>query len=113
MFRLAETTELMGKSPGAACHRKARTHLIEQLTHGVAACEIEACIAGTWPRAVGRHLRPKFAQPIDSVIRRIACDDGGVDGADRYAGNPIRLNSGLAQRLVDAGLIGAKGAATL
>ena len=68
--------------------------------------------AGTWPRAVGRHLRPKFAQPIDSVIRRIACDDGGVDGADRYAGNSIRINSGLAQRLVDTGLVGAKGTAT-
>jgi hypothetical protein len=32
-------------------------------------------------------------------------------GADRHAGNPIRTNTGLVQRLIDPGLIGAQGAA--
>jgi len=36
-----------------------------------------------------------------------------IDGADRHAGNPVRVNAGVVQRLVDAGLIGAERAAAL
>jgi len=86
---------------------------LSKLAHRVAPREMEVCVAGARPRPIGRYLRPEFAQPVDPVVGRIARDDRGVDGADRYAGNPIRMNTGLAQRLVDSGLIGAKRAAAL
>ena len=45
--------------------------------------------------------------------RRIAGDDRGIDGADRDAGNPFRLEIVVTQRLIGAGLIGAERAAAL
>ena len=59
------------------------------------------------------HLLPELAQARQPVLRRIAGDQAGVDGADRGADDPVRLDAGLVQRLVDAGLIGAKRAAAL
>ena len=38
---------------------------------------------------------------------------GGVDGADRGADDPVGLDAGFVQRLVDAGLVGAQRAAAL
>ena len=52
-------------------------------------------------------------QPRQPVLRRIAGDQAGVDGADRGADDPVRLDAGLMQRLVDAGLVGAERAAAL
>ena len=43
----------------------------------------------------------------------VAGDQAGVDGADRGADHPVRLDAGLVQRLVDAGLIGPERAAAL
>lgn len=40
-------------------------------------------------------------------------DKGRIDGSDRDAGDPIRREPRLGQRLVDARLVGTKGAAPL
>jgi hypothetical protein len=48
---------------------------------------------------------PEFSQSFDALFRRIAGDQGRVDGADRNAGNPVRMQISLSQRLVHAGLI--------
>ena len=42
------------------------------------------------------------------MLRLIARDQARIDGADRGADDPVRLDAGLVQRLVDAGLIGAE-----
>ena len=47
------------------------------------------------------------------VFGRVAGDQGGVDRADGYARDPVRVQVGLGQRLVDAGLVGAESAAAL
>ena len=57
--------------------------------------------------------RPELVQTIDSMLRRIACDDRPIDGADRCADHPIGLDPRLVQRFVDADLVGAQRAAAL
>ena len=65
------------------------------------------------PDRVLLHLLPEFAQPRQPVLRRIARDQAGIDGADRGADDPVRLDAGFVQRLIDAGLVGAERAAAL
>jgi hypothetical protein len=36
---------------------------------------------------------------------RIACNNGTIDGSDRYAGDPVRMDIGFGQGLVDASLV--------
>ncbi len=36
---------------------------------------------------------------------RIACNNGTIDGSDRDAGDPVRMDVGFRQRLVDASLV--------
>ena len=55
----------------------------------------------------------KLPQLPDPVFGRIAGDQGGVDRPDGYARDPVRLNVGLGQRLIDAGLVGTERAAAL
>ncbi len=43
----------------------------------------------------------------------VAGDDGGVDGADRGADDPVRLDAGFMHGLIDAALVGAERAAAL
>ena len=43
----------------------------------------------------------------------VAGDQRAIDGADRGADDPIRLDAAFHERLVDAGLIGAERAAAL
>ena len=50
---------------------------------------------------------------VDALVRRVAGDDRGIDGADRDAGDPFGLEIDGAQRLIGAGLIGAERAAAL
>src|SRR3954468_11614144 len=59
------------------------------------------------------HPLPELAQTRQSILRRVAGDETRVDGADRGADDPVRLDAGLMQGLVDAGLIGAERAAAL
>ena len=56
---------------------------------------------------------PEFAQPLDAPFRRIAGDQRRVDRADRNARDPVGMQIGLGQRLIDAGLIRAERAAAL
>jgi hypothetical protein len=56
---------------------------------------------------------PECPQHIDAPLRRIAGDQRGIDRADGNAGNAVRMEIGLGQRLIDAGLVGAQGAAAL
>ena len=64
-------------------------------------------------RVVRGNGVPEFLEPFEPALRRVAGDDGGIDGADRDADHPIRFQPGLMQSLVDAGLIGAERAAAL
>ena len=56
---------------------------------------------------------PELAQLGEPVLRLVAGDDGGVDRADRRSDQPVGLDAGLVQRLVDAGLVGAERPAAL
>jgi hypothetical protein len=59
----------------------------------------------TNPKARLKSLRPKLAQPIDSRMGRIACNNGTIDGSDRDAGDPVRMDIGFRERFIDAALI--------
>ena len=65
------------------------------------------------PELLERHAVPEFLQHGQTLVRRIAGDQGRVDGADRGADDPVGLDAGFVQRLVDSGLVGAERAATL
>jgi hypothetical protein len=65
------------------------------------------------PDRILLHLLPELAQTRQSVLWRIAGDQAGVDGADRGADDPVRLDPGFMQRLIDAGLIRAERTAAL
>ncbi len=59
------------------------------------------------------RLFPKLAQPIDPALGRVSRDDRSVDGSDRYAGDPVRMDVCLSKGLVDASLVCAESAAAL
>src|SRR5262245_24325140 len=56
---------------------------------------------------------PKFLKLGQAVFALVAGDDGGIDRADRSADDPVRLDRGFVQRLVNTDLIGAERAAAL
>ena len=71
---------------------------------------------GEWPG--GRMLpvldaAPEVVQPREPVAGLIAGDQRRVDRADRRADDPVGLDAGFVQRLVDAHLVGAECAAAL
>jgi hypothetical protein len=47
------------------------------------------------------------------MLRFIARDQTGINRSDRGTDNPIRLDAGFVQRLINAGLIGAERPAAL
>jgi hypothetical protein len=59
------------------------------------------------------HAVPELAQAVEPVLRRVAGDDGAVDGAYRGADHPVRLQAGFVHGLVHAQLVGAQRAAAL
>ena len=59
------------------------------------------------------HAAPELLEPLQPVGGLVAGDQAGIDGADRGADHPVRLDAGLVQRLVDADLIGAQRPAAL
>lgn len=63
--------------------------------------------------AAERDEVPELLEPVDAPLRRVAGDQRGVDGADRHAGDPVDLLVALVRAGVDAGLVGAQGAAPL
>jgi hypothetical protein len=64
-------------------------------------------------RKIARHELPERAQTVDPRVGGVAGDDGGIDGADRDAGDPVGGDVRLGQCLVHAGLVGAERAAAL
>ena len=58
-------------------------------------------------------MAPERRQLVQPPIGPIAGDQRSVDGADRCADHPVRLDAGLVQRLVHPPLVGAQGAAAL
>jgi hypothetical protein len=60
-----------------------------------------------------RDRLPKLAQRVDPPFRRVAGDDRRIDSADRDSGNPIGMQIGLRQRLINTRLISAERAAAL
>src|SRR5262249_1325172 len=86
------------------------TRLIDQLMLVVA--ELDLAEIGNAKRR-NRDRLPKLAQRVDPLFRRIAGEDRRVDGADRDSGNPIGMQVGLGQRLINTSLVGAKRAAAL
>jgi hypothetical protein len=47
------------------------------------------------------HRRPEFAKAVEALLRRIAGDDASIDGAARDADDPVRLDPGFVERLVN------------
>jgi len=52
-------------------------------------------------------------QFLHAVLRLVAGDQAGIDGADGGADHPVRPDTRFVQRLVHAGLVGAERAAAL
>jgi hypothetical protein len=96
-----------GKKSACAKHRrKARIHLIEKIAGVIAIHQIGE-------RRVQRHLRPKFAKPVNTGIGGIARDNCSVNRSNRNSGNPIGMDVGFGQGLVDASLVGPQSTAAL
>jgi hypothetical protein len=93
--------------------REIGAHLIEEVARVVAPRQITEGIIQPIPRGARSHMRPKFPQPIDAGIGRVAGDDGGVDRTDRDTGNPVRMDVGFRERLVDTALICPESTAAL
>ncbi len=64
-------------------------------------------------KAGSGDLVPKRAQLVETSFRRVAGDQGRVDGADGNSGDPVRLQVRLGQTLIDAGLESPQRAAAL
>src|SRR5262249_55188119 len=86
------------------------THLIEQLMPGVVILDMLKIGYAEWRN---RDRVPKLAQRINATLRRIAGNDRRIYGADRDSGNPIGMQIGLGQRLINSRLIGAERPAAL
>src|ERR687892_2580381 len=59
------------------------------------------------------HPVPELPEPWQAVRHFIAGDQARIDGADRGADDPVRLDAGLVQCRIDAGLVGAERATAL
>src|SRR6185312_8178260 len=107
--RLAQCKE----SWRTADQRPGCTHLVENAARNISlGRELIRCSSPVEQRIGGDSL-PERAQLCDPLLGWITGDDGGIDGADRDAGNPIRMESRLREGFVDSRLVGAKGAAAL
>jgi hypothetical protein len=56
---------------------------------------------------------PEIAQPVQPAGRSVARNEASIDGTDRRADDPVRLDPRLMPPLEDPGVISANGAATL
>jgi hypothetical protein len=56
---------------------------------------------------------PELAQLVDAMLGRVAGDQRGIDGADGNARDPVRLQTGFAERGVHPGLVGTERPAAL
>ena len=70
--------------------------------------------SSTEPRnSLRRMRRQNSSSRVKPILRLVAGDETRVDGADRGPDDPVRLDPGFMQRLVDAGLVGPERAAAL
>ncbi|MGY2934247.1 hypothetical protein ACVWZ6_003849 [Bradyrhizobium sp. GM6.1] len=65
------------------------------------------------PDRILLHPFPELLQAQQPLVRRVARNEPRIDGADRGADDPVRLDAGLVQRLVHPGLIGSECTAAL
>src|SRR5262245_54911634 len=65
------------------------------------------------PEFLALHAAPELLQPVEAMLALVAGDQAGVDGADRGADDPVRLDHAFVERLIDARLIGAERTAAL
>ena len=79
----------------------------------IARLAIDVAVRRVVPDLAAGDAVPENLQAFEPALRRVAGDDRRIDRADRDAANPVRLDMGLVQRLIDAGLIGAERAAAL
>ena len=95
---------------GRAHHHDAEGPRLVQQAVGVVVEVVEkrivGCVEGPERRRCNRF--PEVTQPLDAVLRRVARNDCGVDGANRDARHPVRSYLGLVKCLVDARLIGTQ-----
>ena len=56
---------------------------------------------------------PEFFESFQPAIRRVAGNDGGVDGPDRDTDHPVGFQPGFMQRLIHPGLVRTQSAAAL
>src|SRR5581483_26859 len=81
-------------------------HLIDLCARSLASKE--AAYVGVEAHGRGGDFLPELPQPVGASLGRIASDDRSVDGADRDADDPVGMEAGFGQRLIDARLIGAE-----
>src|SRR5262249_60602197 len=67
----------------------------------------------TPPDLLALHPPPEFLQPLHAIVGLVASDQAGIDGADRGADDPIRLDPRFMESLIDAYLVSAERAAPL
>src|SRR5262245_60119625 len=65
------------------------------------------------PELLAPHPAPELLQPVEAILRLVARDQAGIDGADRGADDPIRLDTRLVQSLIHTRLVGAERAPAL
>src|SRR5215472_19269264 len=69
--------------------------------------------AAPWALEPACEARPELVQPLKPIDDLVAGDDGSIDGADRRADHPVRLDAGFVKRLVDTRLIAPGGTTAL
>jgi hypothetical protein len=56
---------------------------------------------------------PKIPQAAEAIRYLVPGNNGAIDGADRCADDPVRLDAGVVQRLIGPGLVASGRSATL
>ena len=118
---LAERCRSSRRRPSRAARAAPGTPGVGPKKAGMPAATVEMVAAmapnsGMAPRSRRAGRAPRGARtPAGGPAgrRAVAGDQAGVDRADRGADHPVRLDAGLVQRLIDAGLVGAERPAAL
>ncbi len=97
----------------AAQQAGGRAHPVEGAALVVALQELRQDALQPVRAQIGGDRLPELGQPLDPLVGRVAGDDGAVDGTDRDPRHPVGVQVRLRQRLIDASLVGAQGAAAL
>jgi hypothetical protein len=60
------------------------------------------------PADVSHSIFPELLKFDEPIVKSVAGDEAGVDGANRGPNDPVRLHPGLVQRLIHTHLVRAK-----